>query len=166
MTTDRITITVNGVALAAERGALISDVLMPEHGVTLGCGGRGICRKCRVQAFGALSTPTAEELACLSEQERQAGYRLACCARMEGPCRIHTNAIGGSRICADGVMPSFFAIPPVGSRQNPPFCLKFPHIRRAAACCRRKTPHQSASPQGEALKKGKARLKVVSNKPV
>ncbi len=107
MKTERVEITLNGTTRTVERGILISQVLTPAHGVSLVCGGKRRCRKCRVRAFGELSALTAEETACFTAAERQAGYRLACCTTIEGPCRIQTDTAGDSRICAAGVMPHF-----------------------------------------------------------
>ncbi len=46
------------------------------------CGGIGACDSCRVRLeSGALSQPTLEEEALFSQDELQAGYRLACQAR-------------------------------------------------------------------------------------
>jgi len=43
------------------------------------CGGIGSCDTCKVRLIsGQLSSPTLEEQAALSEQELQAGFRLAC----------------------------------------------------------------------------------------
>lgn len=52
------------------------------------CGGQGTCGKCRVQVQGDLYPFTASELALLSAEERQAGYRLACQARLRGPAVV------------------------------------------------------------------------------
>ncbi len=52
------------------------------------CGGKGTCGKCRVRAGGHLSPLTAEESAQLSPADLHAGYRLACQARVLGPCVV------------------------------------------------------------------------------
>ncbi|MGC9025708.1 MAG: ASKHA domain-containing protein, partial [Chloroflexia bacterium] len=52
------------------------------------CGGRGTCGQCRVQVRGLLDAPTSQEIALLSPEERQAGYRLACQARLRGPATV------------------------------------------------------------------------------
>jgi len=51
------------------------------------CGGQGTCGKCRVRVQGALDALTAREEDLLSPEERAAGYRLACQARLRGPAR-------------------------------------------------------------------------------
>ncbi len=67
------------------------------------CGGRGTCGKCRIRLLsGELSTPSAEELSILTEQELLAGIRLACRARIaysETPVHILISEnSGGIRI--------------------------------------------------------------------
>lgn len=52
------------------------------------CGGQGTCGKCRVRVRGDLQPPTAQEVALLSAEEQQAGYRLACQARLRGPAVV------------------------------------------------------------------------------
>lgn len=107
MAAEFVEITLNGVSRTVERGTLVSEVLDPSHGVSLVCGGKRLCRKCRVRAVGELNALTAEEQACFTNEEQQAGYRLACCTAIEGPCRIFTDRVGHSRICVEGVMPDF-----------------------------------------------------------
>ena len=70
--------------LNAGRGTALESLLAP-LGVEFPCGGNGICRGCRVRvAEGRVPvTPEMEEL--LSPEELAAGWRLACCARAEGP---------------------------------------------------------------------------------
>ena len=80
----RLTIWADGRALPVEveAGALLSDALLHSgHRPDMPCGGRGRCRKCRVQASGALSPLSAAELDALSPAEREAGVRLACSTR-------------------------------------------------------------------------------------
>ncbi len=52
------------------------------------CGGQGTCGKCRVRVQGDLQPPTVQEQALLSAEEQQAGYRLACQARLRGPAVV------------------------------------------------------------------------------
>ncbi len=87
----RLTIWADGRALPVEveAGALLSDALLHSgHRPDMPCGGRGRCRKCRVQASGALSPLSAAELDALSPAEREAGVRLACCTRILGDARV------------------------------------------------------------------------------
>lgn len=53
------------------------------------CGGGGTCGTCRVRlAEGQLSAPSADEEFLLSAEERAAGLRLACQARVTGDARL------------------------------------------------------------------------------
>ena len=56
--------------------------------LTAPCGGEGTCGKCRVLAKGALSPLTAAELDRLGPEEMEAGFRLACQARLEGDVEV------------------------------------------------------------------------------
>lgn len=58
------------------------------------CGGQGTCGKCRVRVRGDLQPPTDPELSLLSAEERQAGYRLACQARLRGPAVVFLSLAG------------------------------------------------------------------------
>lgn len=96
-----VNVTVNGVVFQAEPGTLLSALLGP--GLSMPCGGRGRCGKCRVRALGALSPVTAEEKAALTETELREGIRLACCARALGDVTVETGPSQRvSRICTDG----------------------------------------------------------------
>lgn len=53
------------------------------------CAGKGYCGKCRVQARGSLSRPTAAERAKLTAKELAAGYRLACQAAATGNVQLY-----------------------------------------------------------------------------
>ncbi len=102
----RLTIWADGRALPVEveAGALLSDALLHSgHRPDMPCGGRGRCRKCRVQASGALSPLSAAELDALSPAEREAGVRLACCTRILGDARVTAAGDGaGTQICTRG----------------------------------------------------------------
>ncbi|MDI6712508.1 MAG: ASKHA domain-containing protein [Anaerosomatales bacterium] len=52
------------------------------------CAGLGTCGRCRVQASGALSAPSEEEVAALGEAAIEAGWRLACRARALGDVSV------------------------------------------------------------------------------
>lgn len=55
----------------------------------LECGGIGRCGKCKVRASGALSPLSSQERALLTQEEIEAGYRLACMTEIEGAYAIH-----------------------------------------------------------------------------
>ena len=102
----RLTIWADGRALPVEveAGELLSDALLRSgHRPDMPCGGRGRCRKCRVQASGALSPLSAAELDALSPAEREAGVRLACCTRILGDARVTAAGDGAvTQICTRG----------------------------------------------------------------
>ena len=53
------------------------------------CGGKGICRSCKVRALsGALSEPTPKEREVFSSKELRNGWRLACQTYPTGDCKI------------------------------------------------------------------------------
>ncbi len=71
-----------GQTLYFERGSSLKDGLFP-WGVEFPCGGRGLCRRCRVRVLEG-SLPVAEEdRRAFSPDELAAGWRLACHARAE-----------------------------------------------------------------------------------
>lgn len=58
--------------------------LSDQLSLPLECGGKGRCGKCKVYASGALSPLTPEELSLLTQEEVQAGCRLACMTEILG----------------------------------------------------------------------------------
>lgn len=95
--------TVNGKAYPVPAGIRLSEALAQTPVSTAWpCGGLGRCGKCRVTAFGALSEPDGQEKAFLSEEERQAGVRLACRTFVLGDCRVEAAVSGGEAIQTDG----------------------------------------------------------------
>lgn len=54
------------------------------------CGGRGVCRKCAVEARGNVSPP--------DELERQSGARLSCRMRLLGDCEVTLKELSGFSI--------------------------------------------------------------------
>lgn len=52
------------------------------------CGGKGTCAKCKIIVLGGLSRVNGLELKGLTEAELQAGYRLACQARVEADVEV------------------------------------------------------------------------------
>jgi uncharacterized 2Fe-2S/4Fe-4S cluster protein (DUF4445 family) len=76
-----------GRELALERGALLKDALFA-WGVEFPCGGRGLCKRCRVRVLeGSLPVTEADRQA-FSDSELAAGWRLGCHARAEGPLTL------------------------------------------------------------------------------
>lgn len=77
--------TQQSMRLQMKPGALLADSLTAlGEGLTLPCGGRGSCGKCRAVVQGALQPPTALELQHLSSEDLAAGVRLTCQARSTG----------------------------------------------------------------------------------
>ena len=52
------------------------------------CGGEGICGRCRVVVASGAAGPTAAEAEHLSDEELQAGWRLACQTTVHGPTEV------------------------------------------------------------------------------
>lgn len=101
------TVTVNGIPLKAQTGALLSSVILPRHPLEMPCAGYGRCGKCRVAAHGALSALSDAERQHLSRQDILRGVRLACCARVEGDCAVTLGGSDAGRIRLAGEMPDF-----------------------------------------------------------
>lgn len=64
----------------------LSDALS----LPLDCGGQGRCGKCKVYVSGLLSPLTEAEKSLLTQEEIEAGCRLACQAEIEGPYVMHS----------------------------------------------------------------------------
>ena len=72
-----------GASLEVPPGTPLRDVLFA-RGVEFPCGGRGICRGCRVRVLEGEAPPLPETTAGLSPAEIAAGWRLACALRAAG----------------------------------------------------------------------------------
>ena len=61
-----------------------------EAGIVLDvpCGGEGLCGKCRVIVVSGAAAPTPIERDCLSAEELEAGWRLACQSKVGGPMEV------------------------------------------------------------------------------
>jgi uncharacterized 2Fe-2S/4Fe-4S cluster protein (DUF4445 family) len=73
-----------GVGFGAQTGTLL-DTELAAYGVEFPCGGAGICRGCRVRVAEGAIAITPEMREAFTEAELAAGWRLACCSRVEGP---------------------------------------------------------------------------------
>ena len=73
------------VPLLLEVFMKLSDAL---H-LPLDCGGKGRCGKCKVYVSGELSPLTQAELSLLTQEEINAGCRLACQVEVEGEYVVH-----------------------------------------------------------------------------
>lgn len=62
------------------------------------CGGRGTCRRCRVQFMQAAPLPTSLERQAFTPEELRLGYRLACMARPRNDCVIRLEFVQSREI--------------------------------------------------------------------
>jgi uncharacterized 2Fe-2S/4Fe-4S cluster protein (DUF4445 family) len=69
-----------GRTVSIPRGASLQDLLF-NHGVEFPCGGRGLCKGCKIKVLSGSLPVTNEDARKLSAAEVAAGWRLACCAR-------------------------------------------------------------------------------------
>ena len=74
--------------------------------ITAPCGGHGTCGKCKILLLAGTLPPGESDLALLSEDEVNAGIRLACKAKSGTPVRISVPAGPGGR--AAGLEEDFF----------------------------------------------------------
>ncbi len=85
--------------LSVPAGTAADDLLSREcPGFSLPCFGNRTCGKCRIRAAGELSAPSGEELRLLTQAELAAGWRLACCTKIEGDAALTLPEEGASRI--------------------------------------------------------------------
>jgi len=77
-----------------------------EHGISAPCGGKGLCGRCLIRLItGQVSSPSLTEENILTPERLSQGYRLACQARIVGPCKIEipvTSLIGRQQLQVDG----------------------------------------------------------------
>src|ERR1017187_6377395 len=66
-----------GKLLRVKRGTPLQDVLFA-HGVEFPCGGRGLCKGCRIKVLAGALPITDEDQQKLSGAELAEGWRLAC----------------------------------------------------------------------------------------
>ncbi len=83
----RIRLHPSGDEVEVALGSALRDVLFA-FGVEFPCAGRGSCRRCRVEVLTGNLPPSEDETQLLSAAELQAGWRLACRGRVEGPLTI------------------------------------------------------------------------------
>ncbi|MBE6807167.1 MAG: DUF4445 domain-containing protein [Ruminococcaceae bacterium] len=79
--------------------ALLPDLPHP-------CGGKGVCGKCKVRAWGELSPLSSEEQRHLTALEITDGIRLACCTMVQGACRVQTRSAEPMVVCLEGEAPA------------------------------------------------------------
>ncbi|HVV69960.1 MAG TPA: 2Fe-2S iron-sulfur cluster-binding protein, partial [Verrucomicrobiae bacterium] len=76
-----------GTVFHVPRGTLLQDVLFA-HGVEFPCGGRGLCKGCRIRIDQGNLDITEADLERLSSEELAKGWRLACKAVTTQALRI------------------------------------------------------------------------------
>lgn len=69
------------------------------------CGGKGVCGKCRVRAWGDLSPLSPQEERHLTALEIADGVRLACCTTVQGDCRVEVRGFEPLAVCLEGETP-------------------------------------------------------------
>lgn len=62
------------------------------------CGGRGVCKRCRVRFLQAAPLPTSLERQAFTPDELRLGYRLACMARPRNDCVIQLALVQSHKI--------------------------------------------------------------------
>ncbi len=72
-----------GQNIEVERATPLQDVLFA-HGVEFPCGGRGLCKGCKVNVLEGALPATPEDRQKLTPAELEAGWRLSCRARAVG----------------------------------------------------------------------------------
>ena len=91
METKKVTVTIlpHNTVVTVDAGTTIADALL-ECGIVVNtpCGGKGICKKCAVQAKGALSQPDNFE-----KSLGDSSLRLACRATIEGNITVFAPSI-------------------------------------------------------------------------
>ena len=66
-----------GERLRVKRGTPLQDLLFT-HGVEFPCGGRGLCKGCKIKVLAGSLPISAEERQRLPPAELAEGWRLAC----------------------------------------------------------------------------------------
>ena len=75
--------------MGAARGAAVP--------IPLPCGGNGRCLNCRVKVVSGDAPATAADRRAFGPEQLDAGFRLACCARVQGDLVVdyHVGAVAG-----------------------------------------------------------------------
>ncbi len=104
--------TADGI-ISCEKGALLGEITHLHEHFDQPCAGKRRCGKCLVTITGDVSKPSNEEMILLSEQQRNAGIRLACCCHVLGDCELLQSTTSEIAVSVGGFMPEF--------EQNPSF---------------------------------------------
>ncbi|HRD17895.1 MAG TPA: 2Fe-2S iron-sulfur cluster-binding protein, partial [Candidatus Marinimicrobia bacterium] len=76
-----------GRVIEVDAGSALKDVLF-EQGVEFPCGGRGVCRKCRIKILKGNLTVNEIQKKALTSEEISQGWRLACQCQVTKPLVI------------------------------------------------------------------------------
>lgn len=76
-----------GQTLVLEKSSSLQDPLFA-HGVEFPCGGRGVCKGCRVKVLEGRLPASPEDREKLTTAELEEGWRLACRARAESDVKL------------------------------------------------------------------------------
>lgn len=76
-----------GTDLQVKRGTPLQDILFA-HGVEFPCGGRGLCKGCRIKLIAGSLPVTPEDRHKLTPTELEDGWRLACRAKADADLRV------------------------------------------------------------------------------
>ena len=82
----RLSLEPSGAAHTFPEGTPLGEALLDmDVDIRTPCGGKGTCGKCRIQASGGLSQPTAQEERMVADTP---GFRLACQAKLLGDTQV------------------------------------------------------------------------------
>jgi len=76
-----------GRVIEVDAGSALKDILF-EQGVEFPCGGRGVCRKCRIKILKGNLTVNEIQKKALTSEEISQGWRLACQCQVTEPLVI------------------------------------------------------------------------------
>lgn len=91
----RLNVLPNQLWLKVRKGKTVWEALRESDvEIDSDCAGLGKCGKCKVTVITAIGSPSEEEIALLTEDELQAGIRLACQTRITKDMQIDLTAAG------------------------------------------------------------------------
>ena len=106
----KLTVYQNGASTVLEYSTPIRLSTLFAHAhvpLAMPCGGRGVCRKCKIVVRGAVSPMTDAEAACLTKDECAHSVRLACMTTALGDAEIVLPDTAQARILTTGSLPDF-----------------------------------------------------------
>lgn len=79
-------------------GDKMFTALLPLHPDFAGCGGKGICGRCRIRYRSAAPLPSHADRQYFTPKQLREGWRLACTARLVQDCQIESHYTGTQRM--------------------------------------------------------------------